>query len=84
MSVSDSNTDPTTVLAEATIEVIAELGRISLRGDELMGLAPGAVLALGAQRGRVSLRVSGEAWADAEIVDVDGELGVRITRVANR
>ena len=84
MSVSDSNTDPTTVLAAASIEVVAELGRISLRGDEVMGLAPGVVLALGARRGRVSLRVGGEAWAEGEIVDIDGELGVRITRVANR
>jgi len=84
MSVSDSNVDPTTVLAASSIEVVAELGRISLRGDELMGLAPGAVLALGARRDRVSLRVGGEIWAEGEIVDVDGDLGVRVTRVANR
>jgi len=84
MSVSDSNTDPTTVLSEAPIEVVAELGRISLRGEEVMGLAPGAVLALGARRDGVTLRVGGEVWADGEIVDIDGELGVRITRLANR
>jgi flagellar motor switch/type III secretory pathway protein FliN len=84
MSASGSNTDATTVLAAASIEVVAELGRIALRGDELLGLAPGAVLALGASRSRVTLRVGGEAWADGEIVDVDGELGVRITRVVNR
>ncbi len=85
MSASDSNTDSTTtVLAAASIEVVAELGRIALRGDELLGLAPGAVLALGAQRKGVSLRVGGELWADGEIVDIDGELGVRVTRVANR
>ena len=50
MSASDSNTDATTVLAAASIEVVAELGRVSLRGDELLGLAPGAVLALGMGR----------------------------------
>jgi type III secretion system YscQ/HrcQ family protein len=90
MSASGTNTangadvDGTTVLAAASIEVVAELGRLSLRGDELLGLAPGAVLALGARRTGVSLRVGGELWADGEIVDVDGELGVRITRLANR
>lgn len=84
MSASGSNTDPTTVLAAASIEVVAELGRISLRGDELLGLAPGAVLALGTRSTNVVLRVGGEHWADGEIVDIDGELGVRVTRVANR
>jgi flagellar motor switch/type III secretory pathway protein FliN len=76
--------DATTVLSAASIEVVAELGRVSLRGDELLGLAPGAVLALGGRRTGVALRVGGELWADGEIVDIDGELGVRITRLANR
>ena len=84
MSASGSNTDTTTVLGAATIEVVAEIGRISLRGDEVLGLAPGAVLALGRGRTSVSLRVGGEIWADGEIVDIDGELGVRVTRLANR
>jgi len=84
MSASGSNTDATTVLAAASIEVVAEIGRITVRGDELLGLAPGAVLALGKERARVALRVGGEVWADGEIVDIDGELGVRVTRLANR
>jgi type III secretion system YscQ/HrcQ family protein len=84
MNVSDSNTDGTTVLGAATIEVVAEIGRVSLRGDEVLGLAPGTVLAMGRGRPAVSLRVGGELWADGEIVDIDGELGVRVTRLANR
>ena len=84
MSASGSNTDATTVLAAASIEVVAELGRVSLRGDELLGLAPGAVLAIGMGRTGVALRVGGEIWAEGEIVDIDGELGVRVTRLANR
>jgi flagellar motor switch/type III secretory pathway protein FliN len=84
MNASGSNTDATTVLGAATIEVVAEIGRISLRGDEVLGLAPGAVLALGRGRTGVSLRVGGEVWAEGEIVDIDGELGVRVTRLANR
>jgi flagellar motor switch protein FliM len=76
--------DVTTVLGAAPIEVVAELGRITLRGDELLGLAPGAVLTLPGGRGDVSLRVGGELFAEGEIVDVDGELGVRILRVVAR
>ena len=84
MSASGSDTDATTVLSAASIEVVAEIGRVMLRGDELLGLAPGAVLAMGAGRTTVSLRVGGEVWANGEIVDIDGELGVRVTRLAKR
>ena len=76
--------DATAVLAAAPIEVVAELGRITLRGEQVMGLAPGTVLTLGGGRGSVSLRVGGEPWAEGEIVDVDGEFGVRVTRVHAR
>jgi type III secretion system YscQ/HrcQ family protein len=78
------STDATAVLAAAPIEVVAELGRITLRGDELLGLAPGAVLTLPGGRGAVALRVGGELWAEGEIVDVDGELGVRVLRTVVR
>jgi flagellar motor switch/type III secretory pathway protein FliN len=68
------------VLAAAPIEVIAELGRLVLRGDELAGLGPGAVLTLGRLGASpVALRVGGEIWAEGELVDVEGELGVRVT-----
>jgi flagellar motor switch protein FliM len=80
----DRTTDATEVLASAPVEVVAELGRITLRGDELLGLTAGAVLALGRGRQNVSLCVAGQVWADGEIVDVDGQLGVRVTRVARR
>jgi type III secretion system YscQ/HrcQ family protein len=76
--------DLTAALAAAPIEVVAELGRVTLRGEELAGLAPGAVLTLGASRAVVALRVGGERWAEGEIVNVEGELGVRITRVLGR
>lgn len=83
MAAADS-TDATEVLASAPVEVVAEIGRITMRGDELLGLGAGAVLALGRGRKNVSLCVAGEVWADGEIVDVDGQLGVRVTRVTRR
>jgi len=70
------------VLAAAPIEVVAELARITLRGDEVLGLAPGVVLTVAADRRHaIALRVGGEIWAEGELVDVDGELGVRVTRL---
>ena len=72
-------------LAAAPIELVAELARITLRGEELLGLAPGVVLTVTADRSRaVSLRAGGEIWAEGELVNVDGELGVRVTRLLRR
>jgi flagellar motor switch/type III secretory pathway protein FliN len=70
------------VLAGAPVEVVAELGRVTLRGDELLGLERGSVRAFGHRgAGRVDLVVGGRAWARGELVNVDGELGVRITEM---
>jgi type III secretion system YscQ/HrcQ family protein len=72
--------DVAAVLAAAPIEVVAELGRVVLRGEEVAGLGPGAVLAFGRiGASPVALRVGGEVWAEGELVDVEGELGVRVT-----
>lgn len=74
--------DVTAVLAAVPVEVVAEVGRIVLRGDEVLGLAPGVVLSLGGPRvAEVTLRVGDQAWAEGELVDVEGALAVRITRV---
>jgi type III secretion system YscQ/HrcQ family protein len=77
-------TEVTAALAAAPVEVVAEVGRIRLRGEEVLGLAAGAVLTLPNGRKHVTLRVAGEALAEGELVDVDGELGVRVTRMAAR
>jgi type III secretion protein Q len=70
------------VLAAAPIEVVVELARITLRGDEVLGLAPGVVLTVAADRRQaIALRVGGAIWAEGELVDVEGELGVRVTRL---
>lgn len=82
MDVSGPTEKAISVLAAAPIEVVAELARITLRGDEVLGLAPGVVLTLpGNRRQAIALRVGGEIWAEGELVDVDGELGVRVVRL---
>jgi type III secretion system YscQ/HrcQ family protein len=71
-----------TVLASAPIEVVAEIGRVEIRADELLGLRPGSILALGALGPRsVDLRAGGRPWARGELVNVDGQLGVRLTEL---
>ncbi len=70
------------VLATAPVEVVAEIGRLTLRGDELAGLMTGGVLSLGPRRAdAIQLRVGGQLWAVGELVSVGDELGVRILRL---
>jgi flagellar motor switch/type III secretory pathway protein FliN len=72
----------TAALAASPVEIVAELARITLRGEEVLGLAPGVVLTMPADRTRaVLLRAGGEIWAEGELCNVDGELGVRVTRL---
>jgi type III secretion system YscQ/HrcQ family protein len=69
-------------LAAAAVEIVAEVGRLTVRGDELAGLVDGGVLALGPRRpAQVTLRVAGRLWAHGELVALDDELGVRITEL---
>ncbi len=73
----------TEVLAAAPVEIVAEIARVTLRGDEVLGLTTGSVLSLGRRVGdTVDLRVGGRPWARGELVAIDGELGVRLTALA--
>jgi type III secretion system YscQ/HrcQ family protein len=78
----EKTNEPAAALSDAPIEIVAELGRITLRASEVLGLAPGVVLGLRVERNSaVVLRVGGEPWAEGELVNVDGDLGVRVTRL---
>ena len=74
--------DSAEVLAAAPIEIVAEVGRIVLRGDQVLGLGEGSVLSLGRPGTTVDLVIGGRTWARGELVNIDGELGVRITELA--
>jgi type III secretion system YscQ/HrcQ family protein len=83
MAIDDPQTVSSTMLAAAPIEVVAEVGRLVLRADEVTALKPGSILSLGPLRPTtVGLRVGNRCWAQGELVDVDGELGVRLTTLA--
>jgi flagellar motor switch protein FliM len=70
------------VLAAAPVEIVAEVARVALRGDELLSLCRGSVLALGTRRlDEIELRVGGRIWAKGELVAIESQLGVRITSV---
>lgn len=74
--------DAAQLLASAPVEIVAEIGRLPMRGDEVMGLVNGTVIALGERRrDMVTLRVGGRAWARGELVNVEDQLGVRITEI---
>jgi flagellar motor switch/type III secretory pathway protein FliN len=72
----------TTESADPSLEVVAELGRISLLGDELAGLAKGESLMLGpCPSDLIQLRVRGRLWATGTLVALGEQLGVRIVRL---
>jgi type III secretion system YscQ/HrcQ family protein len=76
-------TDELSEVAEVPVELAIELGRIELRVRELAALVPGRVISARLPVGReVTLRAGDRVVAEGELVDIDGELGVRITRVA--
>jgi flagellar motor switch/type III secretory pathway protein FliN len=69
-------------VADDMVEIVAELGRISLLGDELAGLAQGGSLMLGPRPvGPIDLRVGGRPWAAGELVRLAEQLGVRIVHL---
>ena len=74
----DSATDA--LLRELPVELVCELGRVSLDGRELLELRPGAVIPIGRPlAGPVDLTVGNRLVARGELVDVEGEIGVRVT-----
>ena len=72
-----SSTSLAPMRAEACAEIAAELGRF--RGAMLASLLCGKPLD-GGRGDAILLRRSGTAWAEGELLAVDGELAVRITR----
>lgn len=67
------------VLEDAPVVVRVELGTVEMKAREWAELAPGDVVSLGRRVGDPAiLRVGGVEVARGELVQVDGEYGVRI------
>ncbi len=66
-------------IASIPIAVSVELGRFKLKASEVSALIPGQVVQTGLSLGsKVVLRAGESLLATGELVNVDGELGVRI------
>jgi flagellar motor switch protein FliN/FliY len=74
-----ATTVTTEVLEDAAIVVRVELGTVEMKAREWSQLGPGDVVTLGRRIGDPAiLRVGGVELARGELVQVDGEYGVRI------
>jgi type III secretion system YscQ/HrcQ family protein len=70
------------LLRELPVQVTCEIGRVTLSAREILELRPGSVLPVGRPlAGPVDLTAGGRVLAHGELVDVEGEIGVRITEI---
>ncbi len=66
-------------MGDTPVTLSVELARFVLPLEEIAALAPGEVVRTGARIGeRVALRAGERVVATGELVDVDGEIGIRI------
>jgi flagellar motor switch/type III secretory pathway protein FliN len=74
-----TNDTLTDIVVDAPVVVRVELGSVSLTASEWARLRPGDVIETGRRLSEPAiLRVGGRAVARGELVDVEGELGVRV------
>jgi type III secretion system YscQ/HrcQ family protein len=70
------------LLGELPVQLTCEIGRLTLPAREVLELRPGAVLPVGRPlAGPVDLTAGGRVIARGELVDVEGEIGVRLTEL---
>jgi flagellar motor switch protein FliM len=67
------------LLDDVTVAMVVELGRVMVSAADVMGLRAGQVIELSRSPGEpVDLVVDGKRIGKGELVEIDGELGVRI------
>lgn len=73
------------VLLDIDMRVTVELGRANMKIREIMNLSPGAVVELGKSPAEpVDILVNGVLLARGEVVVVDEQFAVRITKLLSR
>jgi type III secretion system YscQ/HrcQ family protein len=73
------STEAAGLLDDVTVAMVVELGRVMVSAADVMGLRAGQVIELSRAPGEpVDLVVDGKRIGKGELVEIDGELGVRI------
>ncbi len=71
------------LLNDVPLQISVELGRVAATAEEIVGVKVGHVFDLNRRPGDlVDLSVNGKIIAKGELVEVDGNLGVRVTALA--
>lgn len=71
------------LLEDITVAMVVELGRVMVSAADVVQLRPGQVIELARAPGEpVDLVVDGKRIGKGELVEIDGELGVRILSLA--
>lgn len=73
------------LLKDVPLTITAELGRTKMMVKDILKLGAGSVIELEKEAGDpVDILVNNKLIAKGEVVEVDGNFGVRITEVMNR
>ena len=73
---------PVASLADLPVRLSFDLGELSLTLAQLQALQPGQALALGRPLdGAVRVRANGVLIGEGELVQIDGQLGVSLSRL---
>ncbi|MGC4115719.1 MAG: FliM/FliN family flagellar motor switch protein [Myxococcales bacterium] len=79
----DVQADAAELLNDVPLQISVELARVPITAEELVSLHVGKILELGKAPGEpVDLSVNGKIVARGELVEVEGQLGVRIVGMA--
>ena len=77
------NSEGSDLLNDIPLQIAVELGRVPMTAEEVVGLKVGHVIDLNRSAGEpLDLSVNGKVVARGELVEVDGNLGIRILSLA--
>ncbi len=83
-SAGDGNVRNMDMLMDVSIPVLVELGKTEMVMRDVLSLAPGAIIELDSLAGEpVKITVRGKLIAYGEVVVVDENFGVKITKIAS-
>ncbi len=79
----DNKMEGSDLLGDVPLQIMVELGRVSVTAEDVVAMKVGHVLDLNKTAGEpVELSVNGKVVARGEVVEIDGSLGVRIVSLA--